>query len=76
MLMKQPIANGHLSSGISRRAAIRAGTLGLMGGLGMGDLARLHATPGPLGSVIPAGRAKSVIYIFLSGGLPSTKLST
>ncbi|SVC00321.1 uncharacterized protein METZ01_LOCUS253175, partial [marine metagenome] len=37
MLMNQPIANGHLSGGVSRRAAIRAGALGLMGGLGMGD---------------------------------------
>ena len=68
MLMNQPIANGHLSGGVSRRAAIRAGALGLMGGLGMGDLASLRATPGS-GDTIPVGRAKSVIYIFLSGGL-------
>ena len=68
MLQNQPIAHGRLSGGVSRRAAIRAGALGLMGGLGMGDLASLRTTPGS-GGTIPVGRAKSVIYIFLSGGL-------
>lgn len=47
----------------TRRAAIKAGALGLMGGFG---LDRLHALEAPAG---PRPRAKSVIYIFLSGGL-------
>ena len=45
----------------TRRGAIRAGSLGL--GLGMAELAGLRA----LGSETP--RAKSVIFIFLTGGL-------
>ncbi|NNE90932.1 MAG: DUF1501 domain-containing protein [Verrucomicrobiales bacterium] len=49
---------------LSRRAAIRAGALGTLGGLGMDQLSRLQAaTPAA------AGKAKNVIYIFLSGGL-------
>ena len=56
------------SGGMSRRAVIRAGALGLMGGLGMSDLARLQAKA-ELGNPTPLGRAKSVIYVFLSGGL-------
>ena len=52
----------------SRRAAVRAGALGLLGGLGMGDLARLKASP-DTGSTLPTAGAKSVIYVFLSGGL-------
>ena len=52
---------------ISRRTAIQAGAIGLLG-LGMNHAAALRAadrttvTPG-------SGRAKSVIFIFLSGGL-------
>jgi len=46
---------------VSRRTAIRAGALGLMG-LSMSDVSRLRANE-------PNGRAKSVIYVFLSGGL-------
>ena len=47
---------------LNRRTAIHAGALGLMG-LSMSDLARLQAeTDSPR-------RAKSVIYVFLSGGL-------
>ena len=52
----------------SRRAAVRAGALGLLGGLGMGDLARLKASP-DTGTALPIAGAKSVIYVFLSGGL-------
>lgn len=52
---------GNLHKDVSRRAAIRAGTLGLMG-LSMCDVSRLRANE-------PNGRAKSVIYVFLSGGL-------
>ncbi len=50
---------------ISRRAAIRAGALGTLGGLGIDQLSELQAA-----SPLPNGRkAKNVIYIFLSGGL-------
>ena len=52
---------GHPQIGVSRRTAIRAGALGFMG-LGMSDLARLRAEA-------PGARRKSVIYVFLSGGL-------
>ena len=52
----------------SRRAAVRAGALGLLGGLGMGDLARLKASPDS-GTALSTTGAKSVIYVFLSGGL-------
>ncbi len=50
---------------VSRRAAIQAGSIGLLG-LGMNHLAPLRAA-----SDTPrkTSRAKSVIYIFLSGGL-------
>ncbi len=51
---------------VSRRTAVQAGSLGLMG-LGMNHLSALRAADG---SAAPAGaRAKSCIYIFLSGGL-------
>lgn len=48
---------------IDRRTAVQAGMIGLLG-LGMEHLAPLRAA----GAVAPA-KAKSVIYIFLSGGL-------
>jgi len=50
---------------LTRRAAIQAGTLGLLG-LGLHQLAPLRAASAGRN---PRGRAKSVIYIFLSGGL-------
>ena len=51
----------------SRRVALQAGTLGLMG-LGMHELPGLRAADSaPSGTSF--GRAKSCIYIFLSGGL-------
>ena len=68
MPTSKTIALGRSPFGVSRRSAIRAGALGLLGGLGMNDLARLRASPST-GSAISTGRAKSVIYIFLSGGL-------
>ena len=49
-----------------RRAAIQAGAIGLLG-LGMNHLAGLRALAGT--NAPQAARAKSVIYIFLSGGL-------
>src|SRR5438034_8176687 len=48
---------------ISRRTAIQAGAVGLLG-LGMNHLEPLRAAGGTRG-----GKARSVIYIFLSGGL-------
>ncbi len=57
---------------ISRRAAIQAGAVGLLG-LGMNHLAGLRSmaavAAGSAGHTTAAARAKSVIYIFLSGGL-------
>src|SRR5207237_401056 len=51
--------------GMSRRAAIQAGAIGVLG-LGINHLAALRALAG---TGPTPGRAKSVIYIFLSGGL-------
>jgi hypothetical protein len=51
--------------GVTRRAAIQAGTIGLLG-LGINHLTALRTLAA---SPAPEGRAKSVIYIFLSGGL-------
>ncbi len=50
------------SSAFTRRGAIRAGGIGL--GLGMAELAGLRALAGN-----PESKAKSVIFIFLTGGL-------
>ena len=63
---RPPFLPVHPVRGATRRAALQAGTVGLLG-LGMNHLAGLRAlaAPGPTRS----GRAKSVIYIFLSGGL-------
>lgn len=46
----------------TRRAAIKAGAIGLMGGFGIEQLAAME-------NESPASGSKSVIYIFLSGGL-------
>src|SRR5438552_12733331 len=51
---------------VSRRTAIQAGALGLLG-LGMDHLEPLRAAS-PAGTA-SGGKAKSCIYIFLSGGL-------
>src|SRR5215475_10794497 len=50
---------------ISRRTALQAGAIGILG-LGMNHLTALRATAREPG---PAGSAKACIYIFLSGGL-------
>ena len=52
---------------LSRRTALQAGAIGLLG-MGSNHLAQLQAaTPG---STLPGGgKAKTCIYIFLSGGL-------
>ena len=54
--------------GVSRRTAIQAGAIGLLG-LGMNHLAGLRALGASGGVATAGGKAKSVIYIFLSGGL-------
>lgn len=54
---------------VSRRTAVQAGSIGLLG-LGMNHLAALEALAA--GSTAPAGappKARAVIFIFLSGGL-------
>ncbi|HTI51203.1 MAG TPA: DUF1501 domain-containing protein [Planctomycetaceae bacterium] len=53
---------------ISRRTAIQAGAVGMLG-LGMNHLGALRAAGTPAGSARPAAKARSCIYIFLSGGL-------
>ena len=53
---------------ISRRTAIQAGSVGLLG-LGMNHLDALRAAPIQKGNAKNSGSAKNVIYIFLSGGL-------
>ena len=55
---------------LTRRAAIRAGGIGLLG-LGTNHLAQLSAKAAETQNADkrPKTRAKSVIYIFLSGGL-------
>lgn len=53
----------HSAARSTRRAAIKAGALGLAGGFGLDKLAALESR-----GAAP-GKAKSVIYIFLSGGL-------
>jgi hypothetical protein len=50
---------------LSRRTALQAGAIGLLG-LGMNHLAPLRALAA---SAAPRGKARSVLYIFLSGGL-------
>jgi hypothetical protein len=52
----------------SRRFAIQAGALGLLG-LGMDHLSALRTLDAAEKPARHSGRAKSVIYIFLSGGL-------
>ena len=58
-----PLSHAHARHGISRRTAVQAGAVGLLG-LGMNHLAALQDT-----GASRAPKAKSVIYIFLSGGL-------
>jgi hypothetical protein len=64
--MRAPHHPSHHS--VSRRTAIQAGSIGLLG-LGMNHLPALHAALPKDGKYPRAPRAKSVIYIFLSGGL-------
>ena len=52
---------------ISRRTAIQAGAVGILG-LGMNHVAALKAADATL-SAPGSGKAKSVVFVFLSGGL-------
>jgi hypothetical protein len=62
MTRRSPVPLAHPP--VSRRAAVQAGAVGLLG-LGMNHLAALRTAEGAAADP----RAKSVIYIFLSGGL-------
>ncbi len=53
---------------VLRRTAVQVGSVGLLG-LGLNHVAGLRALAAENSSSWPIGRAKSVIYIFLSGGL-------
>lgn len=54
---------------LTRRTVVQAGAVGLLG-LGMNHLRALRAETTPAaGSPPPTGKAKTCIYIFLSGGL-------
>ncbi len=68
MIPVSPRCSDPRAHGLTRRAAIQAGAIGLLG-LGINHLGALRALAGTGGAPRPAGRAKSVIYIFLSGGL-------
>ena len=57
----------HPGSRATRREIIQAGAIGLLG-LGMEHIGALKALASP-SAAVPSGRAKRVIYIFLSGGL-------
>ncbi len=69
--MSEPHLSSFLHPGgvMSRRTAIRAGAISFLG-LGMNHVAalRAHGSATPT-APLPGSRAKSVIYIFLSGGL-------
>jgi hypothetical protein len=60
--MKRPASNAFQHPIFTRRTALQAGAVGLLG-LGMNDLAALRAAQPTIKN------AKSVLYIFLSGGL-------
>lgn len=53
---------------VSRRTAVQAGAVGLFG-LGMNHLHLLRAAPAPAAASPVRTKARSCIYIFLSGGL-------
>jgi hypothetical protein len=62
-------ANLHFSHPrLPRRTLLQAGAIGLVG-LGMNHVAGLREASAAAGSPKPSGKAKSCIYIFLSGGL-------
>jgi len=58
----------HPGDRITRRTMISAGAIGLMG-MGVNHISGLKAMAEKPGAKVNPGKAKSVIYIFLSGGL-------
>lgn len=64
---RQPATKWHHPS-FPRRTALQAGTIGLLG-LGMNHVQALRAQGSPNDSSAPPSKARSCIYIFLSGGL-------
>ena len=60
------MSDPNVATGFTRRTAVQAGAIGLLG-LGMNHVSLLRAATTQ--SSAPRPRAKSVIYIFLSGGL-------
>ncbi len=66
-MRKLTSCGSHLHPGarITRRSALQVGAVGLLG-LGLPQLSALRALAG---TAAPAPRARSVIYVFLSGGL-------
>src|SRR5688500_16750881 len=60
---------------VTRRGFLRVGALGLVGGLGLGDLLRLRASAAAAAAVkdgvaAPAGPDTAVIFVWLPGGPP------
>lgn len=66
MVQRTPFSNWAHPQ-VSRRTAVQAGAVGLLG-LGMNHLQALRGMAAP-NAPARAGRARSCIYIFLSGGL-------
>jgi hypothetical protein len=66
--MHRYAASGADLARCTRRTAVQAGALGLLG-LGMNHLDALRAMASPADATIGKPKAKAVIYIFLSGGL-------
>lgn len=67
--MTRPLATQAMHPGpqVTRRTMVQAGAIGLLG-LGMNHLSALSALAAPASNVAK-GKARSVIFIFLSGGL-------
>lgn len=66
--MQSNFGSGFDHPRLSRRRAIECGAIGLLG-LGTNHLAALRAEAASTTGIEPSPRAKSCIYIFLSGGL-------
>jgi len=65
---KSPNNNGLIHPQFSRRVALQAGAIGMLG-LGSDQLAELRAASDGDATSASFGKAKACIYIFLSGGL-------
>src|SRR5688500_12707300 len=55
---------------VTRRGFLRVGALGLVGGLGMGDLLRLRAASAAASPVAATRSDTAVIFVWLPGGPP------